>query len=101
MNKLYASIISLIILLTPLGAIAAPLAYALEVDGLACPFCAYGIEKKLSSIEGVENIEVDIKKGQVIVTMEDGAMLSENIAREKVKKAGFALRSITQLKKEE
>ena len=101
MNKFYASIIYLIILLAPFGANAAPVAYALEVDGLACPFCAYGIEKKLSSIKGVEDIEVDIKKGQVIVTMEGGAALSEDIARQKVKQAGFALHSITQIKEEE
>jgi len=93
MNKIRASIITLVILLTPLGANAAAMTYSLQVDGLACPFCAYGIEKKLSSIEGVANIDVDIKKGQVIVTMADKAKLSEQLAREKVKDAGFTLRS--------
>lgn len=67
--------------------------YALQVDGLACPFCAYGIEKKLSSLKGVKDIQVDIKKGEVIVTMTEGANLSEQLAREKVKDAGFSLRS--------
>ncbi len=32
-------------LLLPLSAFAAPSQYQLRVDGLACPFCAYGIEK--------------------------------------------------------
>ncbi len=41
-------------------ALAAPPAYKLRVDGLACPFCAYGIEKQLSKLEGVERIDVDI-----------------------------------------
>ena len=98
MNKIRASIITLAILLAPLGANAASTAYSLQVDGLACPFCAYGIEKKLSSIKGVKDIKVDIKKGQVIVTMADGATLSENLAREKVKKAGFTLRSFAQVR---
>lgn len=70
--------------------------YRVGVDGLACPFCAYGIEKKLSSIDGVKDIKVDIKKGEVIVTMADGADLSEQLAREKVKDAGFTLRSFSQ-----
>ena len=97
MNKIPALIIILIILLAPLGVNAAPVSYSLEIDGLACPFCAYGVEKKLSSIDGVEEIRVDIEKGQVIVIMSDGSTLSESGAREQVNKAGFTLRSITRL----
>ncbi len=83
-----------------------PLAYAdstysLGVDGLACPFCAYGIEKKLSAIEGVEKMEVDIRSGQVIVTMTEDASLSEDRARQAVNDAGFTLRSFAQNEREE
>lgn len=70
--------------------------YALRVDGLACPFCAYGIEKKLSSIEGVKNIKVNIEKGEVIVTMAGEAKLPEPLARAKIKDAGFTLRAFTE-----
>ena len=35
------------------AAFAAGTEYQLRVDGLACPFCAYGIEKKLKKTEGV------------------------------------------------
>jgi mercuric ion binding protein len=91
----------LIILLAPLGVNAAPVSYSLEIDGLACPFCAYGVEKKLSSIDGVEEIRVDIEKGQIIVIMSDGSTLSESSAREQVDKAGFTLRSITRLNEAE
>lgn len=70
--------------------------YRVGVDGLACPFCAYGIEKRLSSIDGVKDVKVDIKKGEVIVTMAEGADLTEQLAREKVKEAGFTLRSFSQ-----
>ncbi len=70
--------------------------YALGVDGLACPFCAYGIEKKLSAIDGVENVETDVKSGQVVVTLSEGKTLSEEVARQAVKDAGFSLRSMKQ-----
>lgn len=70
--------------------------YTLQVNGLACPFCAYGIEKKLSSIEGVDDIQVDIKKGEVIVIMAEDKPLSEDLARNRVKDAGFTLRSFSQ-----
>lgn len=65
--------------------------YRLHVTGLACPFCAYGIEKKLSAIEGVERVETHIKEGAVIVTMRDGATLDEAAARKAVQAAGFTL----------
>lgn len=47
--------------------------YRIEVAGLACPFCAYGIKKKLNAIKGVERLETNIREGTVIVTMKDGA----------------------------
>ncbi len=73
------------------AALAAPPAYKLRVDGLTCPFCAYGIEKKLSVIAGVKTIDVDIRSGTVTVTMTEGAKLDEAMAREAVKAAGFGL----------
>lgn len=71
---------------------AADSSYRLEVDGLACPFCAYGIEKKLNAVPDVERIETDIREGVVIVTMEDGAVLDESTAKQAVREAGFTLR---------
>lgn len=85
----------MLLLLLPV-ANAASAVYSLKVDGLACPFCAYGIEKKLSAIDGVEDIKVNIKEGQVIVTMADGTSLSEQRARQAVTDAGFTLRAFTQ-----
>ena len=47
--------------------------YEIRVAGLACPFCAYGIEKHLRKIEGVEQIEVDV--GEVYCCGSKTAML--------------------------
>lgn len=66
-------------------------AYRLEVAGLACPFCAYGIEKKLSSLEGVDKVATHIKEGAVVVTVEEGAALDEGRAKKAVEDAGFTL----------
>ncbi len=96
MKKLKRLIFVLVILLVPVRAYAASEVYQLGVDGLACPYCAYGIEKQLSYIDGVENIEVNIKRGQVIVTMVEGAVLSEERARQATADAGFTLRSFAQ-----
>ena len=66
--------------------------YQLLVDGLACPFCAYGVEKQLSKIDGVEKIDTDISAGTVTITMAIGAELHEPVAREAVEAAAFTLR---------
>ena len=66
--------------------------YKLYVDGLACPFCAYGVEKKVGGLEGVEKVDIDIDEGLVAVTLADGATLDEATASRAVDEAGFTLR---------
>lgn len=75
--------------------------YRLFVDGLACPYCAYGIEKKLGAIEGVGDIAVDIETGTVTVAMADGASLDETTARAAVEAAGFTLRGFEEVQASE
>lgn len=79
------------LLLVAISALAAPASYRLHVNGLACPFCAYGIEKKLKEVPGVEHVETDIKDGVVVVTMEEAAAMDEAAAKQAVKEAGFTL----------
>jgi mercuric ion binding protein len=69
--------------------------YVLVVDGLACPFCAYGIEKKFTELPGVAAVDIDIDGGKVLVTMSSGATLSEKDARKAVRDAGFTLRTFS------
>jgi mercuric ion binding protein len=77
--------------LLPVAAFAAQTQYQLQVDGLACPFCAYGIEKELKRTDGVERIDIDINAGTVTVTMADGATMTEAQAAQIVDDAGFTL----------
>ncbi len=63
-------------LLLPVAASAAQTQYQLRVDGLACPFCAYGIEKELKRTNGVESLEIDINAGIVTVTVAEGAAMT-------------------------
>lgn len=65
--------------------------YRLQVDGLACPFCAYGIEKQLSALEGVEMVETHIERSAVVVRMQEGATLDRATAEQAVEAAGFTL----------
>ena len=49
-------------LMFSVAALAAYKHYVLGVGGLACPFCAYGIEKRLNKVDGVTGVEVDVGK---------------------------------------
>ena len=82
-------------LLWSLSVFAAGTEYAMRVDGLACPYCAYGIEKKLNQVDGVEKIDVDLAKGLVTVQTRDGTEISESQMQQLFKDAGFTYRSMT------
>lgn len=73
------------------AALAEGASYRVEVAGLACPFCAYGIEKKLHALDGVERVDTHIKEGVVVVTLSEGATLDEATVRQAVQEAGFTL----------
>jgi len=77
-------------------ALAAGTQYDLRVDGLSCPFCAYGIEKKLKKTAGVKSVDVDLERGVVTVKTGEGGTLSEPQLKRLVKEAGFTLKSLSE-----
>ena len=66
-----------------------------RVDGLSCPFCAYGLEKQLIKLDGVENLQIDIEKGLVTFHVQEGKSIPEEEINEAIKKAGFTPKEIT------
>ena len=89
--------IKLIIILFLLG-ISTSLAQSDEVkvrvDGLSCPFCAYGLEKKLNDLDGVESINIDFEEGLVVLQVTDSENISEEEIRAKIEEAGFTPKEI-------
>lgn len=67
--------------------------HSFKVDGLACPFCSYGVEKQLKAIPGVKGVRISIKTSTVTVTMMDGTRLKKAQADRAVKNAGFTMRN--------
>ncbi len=66
-----------------------------RVDGLACPFCAYGMEKKLKRMENLEKLDIKINEGLVILFFKKGAKIDKELIAKKIKEAGFTPREIT------
>ena len=68
----------------------------IEVDGLACPFCAYGIEKNLrNNIEGLDDLDINIEKGYVSFGFPKQTKLKDEKVRKIVKDAGFEAKKIS------
>ncbi len=61
----------------------------LYVEGLACPFCTFGLEKSLKKVPGVVSLETTIRTGLVRIKLESGIQLDPAALNEAVKKSGF------------
>lgn len=68
--------------------------YEVKVDGLSCPVCSYGLEKKLKAIDGVENIKIDLESGLVTFSVRPGKNVTEEMIKTKVTEAGYTFRSM-------
>ena len=68
---------------------------SIRVDGLACPFCAYGLEKKLKKIDGVGNVEINVDKGVAELQSKKAESIVVEGLKNVVSDAGFTARQIT------
>ncbi len=66
----------------------------IRVDGASCPFCAFGLEKRLGLIEGVAHVRIEMRAGEAIITLKKRAQISEQVLRRAVEEAGFTPREI-------
>jgi len=69
----------------------------IEVDGLSCPFCAYGLEKNLKDVENIKDIKIDVENAFVLLKISEGKSVNEQLLRKNIKDAGFTPRNITQV----
>ncbi len=79
------------------GSAMAQTKYVISVDGMSCPFCAYGLEKKLKKVRGIESVTIDLNEGEAVVIAKSGATIKEESLRKAVKEAGFTVSSLEQI----
>lgn len=63
-----------------------------HVEGMACPFCAHNIEKRLKTLEGVRDeapFNVSVDKGLATLTWRPDARFDPSAVREQIRRAGF------------
>jgi len=66
-----------------------------KIDGLACPFCAYGLEKKLKDYEGIQNLKIMVDEGFATFHYPYGKIPDIDDLKKRVKKGGFTPRDIS------
>jgi len=59
------------------------------VEGLGCPFCAYGLEKKFKKVKGIKKIEIDIEEGIFSFNLPSTYGMSLEEIDERITNAGY------------
>ena len=72
----------------------------IEVKGLVCSSCSFGVKKGLSKTKLIKLLKIDIKR-QVILVEYFGIEIHPSEIRRIIKKGGYEVRSIKWLKKKE
>lgn len=63
--------------------------FMVQVDGLGCPFCAYGLEKKFKEFKGIKNVKIDIETGDFSFAYPAEKELTLVAVQQQVEKAGY------------
>lgn len=71
-------------------------AQLLEVEqtvfGMDCAPCAYGVERGLKKVEGIQAVKVSLNKGKAFITLQADNKVSLSEIQQKVKSNGFSAR---------
>ena len=66
----------------------------IEIKGLACPYCAYGMEKELKEISGVEKVDIELKTGLAYISTPTEMKPSAEDLEKIIVNAGFSVGKI-------
>ena len=59
----------------------------IKIKGMSCNHCVAAVTKALNEIEGIQEVKVDLSKGEA--TFEEVRPVDMGIVRDAVKKAGY------------
>ncbi len=94
-NKLFVFIGVLLVVTSEVSAVDSK--YEIRADGLACSYCAYGIEKKFMAIKGVKHVDIKLKQGTVLVTADDKLTFEEQQLKTLFNDSGFTYRTMKKI----
>ena len=91
-----ALLASLVLIAVP--ALAAVERVSVRIDGVACPFCAYNIEKRVKILDGVgrdARIVTSVENGTATFPWKAGVVFDPEAVRKAIRQAGFTPREIS------
>lgn len=94
MKRLFVLIVAASFLMFPLPSQAEQDSINLKLKGLSCPFCVYGVEKKLKKVPGIENVTTHYKASMANLKKVPKTPIDINALYKAVKDAGFSLDSV-------
>ncbi len=86
------------VLVVPSQAVAEVEQVSVRIDGLACPVCAYNIEKRVKTLDGVERdarIVTSVENGTAKFPWKAGVNFDPETVRKAIQQAGFTPREIS------
>lgn len=95
MRKKLFKAFMLFFLTSPTFAVSEVYNLKVKLDGLACPFCAYGLERKLKDYKGIQNLKILVDEGLATFQYPYGKIPDVIDLRQRVKKGGFTPREIS------
>lgn len=60
---------------------------SIKIKGMSCQHCAMAVTKALSAVEGIKNVQVDLKTATA--TYEEEKPVDAQVIAQAVKKAGY------------
>lgn len=69
--------------------------FTVQVDGLGCPFCAYGLEKKFKELKGIKNVKIEMETGIMDFAYPTEKALTMEQVEKQVEKAGYTPVSVS------
>ncbi len=61
----------------------------IEILGLACPYCAYGMEKDLLKVAGVDKVDIELKEGLAFISTPVSQRPSKETLKNVILDGGF------------
>ncbi len=61
----------------------------IDIEGMTCPFCVYGLEKELGKLTEVEEVLISLKSNKARLILKEGAHIDSDTLREVVLTVGF------------
>ncbi len=60
----------------------------IKIEGMSCEHCQMAVNKAISGVDGVSNVEVNLKDGQTTVDFDEGKT-NTNVIKAAVVEAGY------------